>query len=358
MKLTVPKAVCQIYLPSIGRFYGRNALIVVDELLDKISKVGFWGVYLIALFEDGGYDNGFDVVEYNINPAFGDEAEFKALTARAHELGLQVGVDVVPNHVSDKHALARKCLEGVSGFEDCLYLVSESEAEQLTAAGVPSLFGDLAYSPIDGRYIRTTFADYHQLNLNWESEAVQQYFSGVFAKFRQWKVDFARVDCGMMLLEDVTKADPQDPLACIVPEKSVAAVRDVAGGMPLFFEWFDPENVRLFEGMPECWALDCSFVMSGRLEMANWGKHPKLVPLVGGHDQMTLADRGISLREAAKRMLGSEYAFLDIPTLVGWTTTPQILPGDADYDADLGNINQRYRARRSFEPILRKFLRM
>lgn len=54
-------------------------------------------------------------------------------------------------------------------------------------------------------------------------------------------------------------------------------------------------------------------------------------------------------------MSKSEYGFLDIQTLIGWTTEPSILADDAKYDADLGNINQRYRARRPIEPIISEF---
>ena len=78
--------------------------------------------------------------------------------------------------------------------------------------------------------------------------------------------------------------------------------------------------------------------------------------LVGGHDQMTLADRGIDVEEALERMENSEYGFLDIQTLVGWKTESDILPDDEKYDASLENPNERYRARRPIEPVLERFL--
>lgn len=84
--------------------------------------------------------------------------------------------------------------------------------------------------------------------------------------------------------------------------------------------------------------------------------HKKLIPLVGGHDQMTLADRGINVKGALEKMEKSEYGFLDIQTLIGWKTEPGILPDDEKHDAALDNPNQRYRARRPIEPVLEKFL--
>ena len=347
------KKICQLYLPAFYRSYGINAINRIIRLLANLAKVGFYGIYLIALWEDGGYDNGFDVVRYAVNPKFGSDEELNELIEKAHELNLSVGVDVVPNHVSDKNVLAQNCLNGVSGYEDCLYVVPEEEAKRLTEAGVPSFFGKLAYSDFGDKYVRTTFADYHQLNLNWESQKVQEYFAEVFKRIKRIGVDFARIDCGMMLLEDVSKASKENPMACMNPVTSIEAVRKVADGMQLFFEWFDPSSASLFEDMPECYALDCSYVMSGVQNM-DWN-HRKLIPLVGGHDQMTLADRGIDVEDAMAKMEASEYGFLDIQTLIGWKTEPGIIPDDEKYDASLDNPNQRYRARRPIGPVLEEF---
>ena len=149
------KAICQLYVPAFYRSYGRYALREITDLLESLKKATFAGVYLIALWRDGGYDNGFDVADYSVNPRFGSNAELQELILTAHELGLEVGVDIVPHHVSDKNILAVNCLNGNSGYEDCLYVVSQEEAERLTEAGVPSFFGHLAYSDFDDKYVST-----------------------------------------------------------------------------------------------------------------------------------------------------------------------------------------------------------
>ena len=103
------RAICQLYIPSFYRSFGKDALEEVIGLLPDLKKVGFSGIYLIALWEDGGYDNGFDVVEYRVNPNFGTDEELKELVRKAHECNLEVGVDIVPNHVSDRNILAQNC---------------------------------------------------------------------------------------------------------------------------------------------------------------------------------------------------------------------------------------------------------
>lgn len=357
--------ICQIYLPSFYYSYMQRSLRAITELLEKLKDVGFNGIYLIALWRDGGADNGFDIVKYSVNPKFGTQEDFINLRKKAHSLGMTVGVDVVPNHVSNEHFLARECLEGTPGYEDCLYIVSEDEAKRLTAAGVPSFFGKHAYSRIGDKYVRTTFADYHQLNLNWNSEKVRQYFKELFFWLSYClDIDFVRVDCGMMLHEDVSKANPNNPMACMDPVKSVNAIREVAGRMPLFFEWFDPDNSDIFDDMPGCYALDCSFVISQQLN-TNWQGHRKLVPLLGGHDQKTLADRTDKWKTILDSLDDGDYkhVFLDIQTLIGWRTHDEILPGDRDADVMLNddttasNPNQRYRGRRPIYPALEEFYR-
>ena len=71
---------------------------------------------------------------------------------------------------------------------------------------------------------------------------------------------------------------------------------------------------------------------------------------------MTVADRGLDDEEILTKMEPFEYGFLDIQTLIGWKTYPGYLAGDEEYDADLNNPNQCFRARRSIGPVLEKFL--
>lgn len=350
------KSICQLYMPAFYRSYGNSAVKEATRILRNLKESGFSGVYLISLWEDGGYDNGFDIVYYAVNPKFGHDEDLDDLIEEAHRLEMEVGVDIVPHHVSDRNLLAQNCLDEVLGYEECLYVVPKRVAERLTDNGVPSFFGDKPYSDYGQKCVRSTFVNYHQLDLNWRSEMVQDYFRRIFQTFKTMGIDFVRVDCGMMLLENVQQAKRGNPFACMNPKRSVQAIRKVSGGMKMFFEWFDPTNVDLFNDMPECYALDCSYVVTGN-QNTTWD-HKKLIPLLGGHDQMTAMDRGIHINEALAEMEKSEYGFLDIQTLIGWQTDPKIQKEDSAYDADIRNPNQRYRARRPIEPILKKFLKL
>ena len=50
-----------------------------------------------------------------IDPMFGDVADVEALVAEAHDLGIKVIVDIVPNHSSDQHAFFQEALASEPG---------------------------------------------------------------------------------------------------------------------------------------------------------------------------------------------------------------------------------------------------
>ena len=350
------KEIDQVYVPAWGYSYGKKTLRRIESTLRAIKNAGSSGIYLIGLW-DSDCDNGFGIVDYQVNPAFGTTDEYKSLIETAHGLGLWVGVDVVPNHVSRNNFLAHNCLTGAPGFEDALYVVSKEEAEQLTKAGVPSFFGKLAYSDFGDKYVRSTFVDHGQLNVNWESEVVRMYFKQVFEKLKSDGIDFVRVDCGPLLLEDVTKADPNNPFACMRPKESLEAIRKVSGDMLLFVEWFNKKSAYLFNGLKNCRALRCDHVVTGEFDVSDLQENEVVV--LGGHDRMPLAD-AVSPEEFDKIVKiaeGQEFVFKDLQTRLKWMTIAAILPGDEKHDADLKNPNQRFRARRPIAPVRRAFLK-
>ena len=62
-------------------------------------------VWINPCYSSPQRDHGYDVADYrDINPDYGSLAEFDALVADAHALGIKVLMDIVPNHFSDQHA--------------------------------------------------------------------------------------------------------------------------------------------------------------------------------------------------------------------------------------------------------------
>jgi alpha-glucosidase len=76
----------------------------ITRRLDHIAALGVDTVWLSPVFTSPMLDMGYDVSNYtDVDPAFGTLADFDALVARAHALGLKVIIDQVLSHCSDQH---------------------------------------------------------------------------------------------------------------------------------------------------------------------------------------------------------------------------------------------------------------
>ena len=61
-------------------------------------------IWLSPIYRSPQADNGYDISDYrDIDPLFGTLAEFDALLAKVHELGMKLVMDLVVNHTSDEH---------------------------------------------------------------------------------------------------------------------------------------------------------------------------------------------------------------------------------------------------------------
>ena len=76
-------------------------------------------------------DGGYDVSDYRgILPEFGTLEQADTFVARAHELGMRVLIDLVPNHSSDEHAWFQAALAAAPGSaERDLYLFRDGLGE-------------------------------------------------------------------------------------------------------------------------------------------------------------------------------------------------------------------------------------
>src|SRR5688500_2968080 len=76
----------------------------VTQRMDYLAWLGIDAVWLSPFYPSPMADFGYDVADYvDVDPMFGDLAAFDRLLAAAHERGLKVVIDLVPNHTSDQH---------------------------------------------------------------------------------------------------------------------------------------------------------------------------------------------------------------------------------------------------------------
>src|SRR3954469_16863991 len=72
--------------------------------LEHVRDLGADAVWLSPIYRSPMAEFGYDISDHtDVDPLFGTLADADALIARAHELGLRVLLDFVPNHTSDHH---------------------------------------------------------------------------------------------------------------------------------------------------------------------------------------------------------------------------------------------------------------
>ncbi|HEX8388659.1 MAG TPA: alpha-glucosidase [Sphingomonas sp.] len=96
----------QIYPRSFADSNGDGVgdLPGITRRLDYVASLGVDAIWLSPFFTSPQKDYGYDVADYrDVDPLFGTLADFDALLARAHGLGLKVVIDQVYSHTSDEH---------------------------------------------------------------------------------------------------------------------------------------------------------------------------------------------------------------------------------------------------------------
>ena len=85
---------------------GVGDLAGVIQRLDYIADtLGVDAIWLSPFYPSPMADFGYDVSDYtNVAPVFGDLETFDQLVSQAHQRRLEIIIDFVPNHSSDRHS--------------------------------------------------------------------------------------------------------------------------------------------------------------------------------------------------------------------------------------------------------------
>jgi alpha-glucosidase len=96
----------QIYPRSFADTNGDGVgdLEGIRRHLDHLSWLGIDAIWICPFYRSPMADFGYDVEEYrDVDALFGTLENFDRLLAEAHERGIRVLIDWVPNHTSDRH---------------------------------------------------------------------------------------------------------------------------------------------------------------------------------------------------------------------------------------------------------------
>jgi len=125
----------------------------IRSRLPYLSRLGVDAVWFSRWYPSPQADGGYDVADYrSIDPLFGDVASVERLVRDAHDLGLKVIVDIVPNHTSDQHPFFRQALASAPGSPawQRYHCVRGADGGARPPNDWRSVFGGSAWEPILG----------------------------------------------------------------------------------------------------------------------------------------------------------------------------------------------------------------
>ena len=204
----------QIYVRSFadGNGDGIGDLPGITSRLEHLVDLGVDAVWLTPFYPSPMADGGYDVADYrDVEPLFGNLADFDALLGRAHELGLRVIVDIVPNHTSDQHPWFRAALAAAPGSPERARYIFRSgrgrNGEEPPTDWVAN-FGGSAWARVpDGQWYLHMFAP-EQPDLDWTHPDVHAEFDSVLRFWLDRGVDGFRIDVAHGLAKNLEEPLP------------------------------------------------------------------------------------------------------------------------------------------------------
>ncbi|MBY0583501.1 MAG: DUF3459 domain-containing protein [Sphingomonas sp.] len=138
--------------------------------LDYVAALGVDAIWLSPFFPSPMADFGYDVADYcDVDPIFGTLADFDALVARGHALGLKIIIDQVYSHTSDAHDWFRESRADKRNARADWYVWADAKPDGSPPSNWQSVFGGPAWT-WDARrgqyYLHNFLSSQPQLNVH------------------------------------------------------------------------------------------------------------------------------------------------------------------------------------------------
>ena len=243
----------------------------VRQHLPYLAELGVDAIWFSPFYRSPDNDGGYDVADYrDIDPRFGSLEEVEALVRDAHDLGLKVLIDLVPNHTSSEHRFFQAALETAPGSPEWAryhVLPGRGERGELPPNNWRCVFTGDAWSPIldakgapTGSWYLHLF-DSTQPDVNWDNPDIQQEFDDTIRFWLDRGIDGFRVDVAHGLAKTAGLPDSAGAIEVLDEDGNVVdvlpepfwdqpAVHDVYRRWRALADQYEP--ARIFVG--EIWA--------------------------------------------------------------------------------------------------------
>ena len=201
---------------------GMGDLTGITNRLPALRALGIDAIWLSPFYTSPQNDAGYDVADYcDVDPLFGTLDDFDTLQHTAHELGIRVIVDLVPNHSSSEHPWFKAALAAAEGSEERAHYIfrdGQGEHGDLPPNNWDSVFGGNAWTRVTnpdgtpGQWYLHLF-DTTQPDFDWDNEWVKAQFRDVLRFWLDRGADGFRVDVAHGMIKATGLPDYTPPVA-------------------------------------------------------------------------------------------------------------------------------------------------
>ena len=182
--------------------------------LDHLSWLGVDAIWISPIYPSPMNDFGYDVADYTgVHPLFGDIEDFDRLLDEAHDRGLKVILDLVPNHSSDQHPWFQASSSSREDPKRDWYIWADPGPDGGPPNNWLAEFGGRAWQWHEetGQYYYHAFLP-SQPDLNWRNPEVREAMADVMRFWLDRGVDGFRVDVMWHMVKDEHLRDnPPNP---------------------------------------------------------------------------------------------------------------------------------------------------
>ncbi len=230
------------YQDSNGDGIGDLAGIV--QRLPYIASLGVDAIWISPFFTSPMKDFGYDVSDYcDVDPMFGNLADFDAVVETAHALGVRVMIDLVLSHTSDQHPWFTESRADQTNAKADWYVWSDPKPDGSPPNNWLSIFGGPAWQWNGEReqyFLHNFLAS--QPDLNFHCPAVQDALLDVARFWLNRGVDGFRLDTINFYTHDAQLRD-NPPLAPELRNATIAPQVNPYNHQEHLYDKNQPENL-------------------------------------------------------------------------------------------------------------------
>ena len=224
----------EIYVRSFADSNGDGIgdLPGITAKLDYLAWLGVDAVWITPFYPSPMADYGYDIADYTaVDARYGTLDDFDRLLAAAHERGIRVLIDYVPNHTSDQHPWFVESRSSRRNPKRDWYVWRDPGPggsrpnNWVNMSGAPTWQWDEA----TGQYYLHSFLP-EQPDLNWRNPEVREQMFGVARWWLDRGVDGFRIDVAPLVMKDPELRD--NPLA---PSSTLAERPDLGTWITQFY---------------------------------------------------------------------------------------------------------------------------